>query len=523
MTGFTRQSIDQLFSHLSIRKQIYGQFPDQPATRVVYDSREVLPGSIFVALQGGNTDGHLYIPQAIEKGASVIVGSAPPPVNTDVPYVQVEDSRLALGLLSAALYHFPARQLTVIGVTGTDGKTTTANLLYHILIAAGLPAGIISTVNARVGNEIIDTGFHVTTPEAPDLQRILNRMVVAGLSHVVLEVTSHGLAQQRVAGCEFDIGVITNITHEHLDFHKTYEEYRAAKAKLFTGLAETNPKRMSPPRMAVLNRDDSSFDYLRSVTTVPVSTYSIRTNEGEVWIDSIRYEASGTFFTAHGSRFAQEFQSNLVGDYNLSNCAAAIATAVVGLGISPEVVRQGILEMRGVPGRMERVDMGQKFTAIVDFAHTPNALLNSLQTVRRMTNGKVIAVFGSAGLRDREKRRMMAEVSTRWADYSIFTAEDPRTEPVEAILNEMAAGANAAGGEKGNTYWLIPDRREALRAAVKMAGEGDIVIACGKGHEQSMCFGTVEYPWDDRLAMRCALAELLGAACEPMPYLPDTL
>ncbi len=471
-----------------------------------------------MALVGDTVDGHRYIPSAIEHGAAAIVGSQSVG-ELSVPYVQVEETRFALAHLSAAFYSFPARQLTMIGVTGTDGKTTTANLIFQILLSAGLRAGVISTINAVIGDEVLDTGFHVTTPEAPDVQRYLARMVDAGLTHVVLESTSHGLAQHRVTACEFDVGVVTNITHEHLDYHGTYEAYRAAKARLFTGLEMTRPKKTGNPRLAVLNRDDQSYEYLSSVTHAPQVAYSLQENTG-VWAKDIRYGPGGIDFIAAGEDFRVPIHSDLVGAFNVSNILAAIAATVVGLDIPDETAARGIVAMGCVPGRMERIDLEQDFTAIVDFAHTPNALQRALETVRQMTTGRVLAVFGSAGLRDRQKRRLMAEVSAKMADLTFLTAEDPRTEALDDILAEMASAAVQAGGVEGQTFWRVPDRGEAIRLAVQMAQPGDLVIACGKGHEQSMCFGAAEYPWDDRIAMQSALAERLDVPGPYMPYLP---
>ena len=520
MTGFQRHTIADLFADIPLQPIAPDRLPDTPITGIVFDSRQIMPGCLFVALAGGTTDGHHYIPAAIERGAAAVVGQQALEISR-VPYIQVPDSKEALAYLSAAFYDFPARQLTVIGVTGTDGKTTTSNLIYQILLAAGLRAGVISTVNAVIGSEILDTGFHVTTPEAPDVQRFLSRMVTAGLTHVVLESTSHGLAQHRVTGCEFDIGVVTNITHEHLDYHGSYEGYRAAKARLFTGLAQTRQKAQGNPRLGVLNKDDASYDYLHSVTQVNTLAYGLST-EADVWAEEIEYRPAGTHFIAVGPGFRQEIECSLVGDFNISNCLAAISATVVGLGVDPAVAARGIRALQGVPGRMESIQMGQDFTAIVDFAHTPNALKVALQTVRKLTGGKVIAVFGSAGLRDRAKRRMMAEVSLELADISILTAEDPRTESLDDILGEMADAANGKGGVEGVNFLRVPDRGEAIRQAVQMAQPGDLVVACGKGHEQSMCFGTMEYAWDDRTAMKAALAERLGISGPEMPKLPTS-
>jgi UDP-N-acetylmuramoyl-L-alanyl-D-glutamate--2,6-diaminopimelate ligase len=517
--------LSELVRH--IRHKDSDTIPNLPITGIALDSRQVLPGYLFVALSGISTDGHRFIPDAIRRGAVAVVGSYEMS-GLEVPYIQVEDSRLALAYLSAAFYNFPARQLLMIGVTGTDGKTTTVNLIYNILSSAGLNAGMISTVNAIIGDQTLDTGFHVTTPEAPDVQRYLAHMVNARpqpLTHAVLEATSHGLAQQRVAACDFDIGVVTNITHEHLDFHGSYQDYRAAKARLFTGLSDTSAKSFNPPRGAVLNRDDVSFDYLAERTEVFQISYGT-SPEADVRAENIHQAADGLFFEAVGSRrdrreFRVPITSKLVGDYNVSNCLAAFATSYAILDLDVDAVREGIASLAGIPGRMERLDLGQDFSVFVDFAHTPNALRRALLAARQFAgNGRVIAVFGSAGLRDREKRRLMAETSAKLADLTILTAEDPRTESLEDILEEMANGAQARGAKEGDTFWRIPDRGSAIRFAIRLARPGDVVMACGKGHEQSMCFGEIEYPWDDREAMRAALAELLHIPGPEMPYLP---
>jgi UDP-N-acetylmuramoyl-L-alanyl-D-glutamate--2,6-diaminopimelate ligase len=512
---------------MSTLKTLFAEFPfshtgdfdpDPPILAVTADSRQVQPAWLFVAATGGSTDGHKYIPDAISKGAAAVVGEQPLG-GLAVPYLRVENARQALAYLAAAFYDYPARKLTMLGVTGTDGKTTTCNILYQILLAAGFKTGMISTVNAVIGDEVLDTGFHVTTPDAPEVQGYLARMAAAGLTHVILETTSHGWAQYRVDACEFDLGIVTNITHEHLDYHGSYENYRAAKARLFTSLAETLPKERGNLRLAVLNRDDSSYPYLAGVTKLRVATYGLA-SEAAVRAENIIYTPGGIRFTAVGEAFQVEVHSTLVGAFNVSNCLAALTAAVVGLGIDPQIAAQGIASLSGVPGRMERINLGQDFTALVDFAHTPNALQVALQAVRPMTRGRVIAVFGSAGLRDKEKRRMMAEVAAELADVSLLTAEDPRTESLDGILEEMAVGARGKGGVEGKTFWRVRDRGAAIRLALKMARPGDLVISCGKGHEQSMCFGVTEYLWDDRTAMRAALAEHLGLDGPPMPFLP---
>ena len=526
-----KKSLKEIFAEIPLPFCMAG-VPDVPIEGISIDSRAVGARHLFVAMRGGSADGHDYISKAIDNGAAAVVGERDIS-GLPVPYVRLENPRRALTWMAGAFYDWPGRKLTVIGVTGTDGKTTTTNLIHRILLAAHIKAGMISTVNAVIGDEVLDTGFHVTTPDAQDVQRYLARMVEAGLTHVVLETTSHGWVQYRVDACEFDVGVVTNITHEHMDEHGSYEKYRAAKARLFSSLEITSEKSQGNPRLGVINRDDAgSFDFLNRLIKVNKMNYGL--GEGsDVRAVEVDHGPSGIHFTVESREFRLPVSSPLIGAYNVSNCLAALTAAVCGLGIQPEFAARGIASLEGIPGRMERIDMGQDFTAIVDFAHTPNALRVALEAARALTSnpfpdgrgegvrGRIIAVFGSAGLRDNEKRRMMAEISAELADLTVLTAEDPRTESLEGILEEMAAGARSKGGREGVTFWRLADRGEAIRFALRLARPGDILLACGKGHEQSMCFGRMEYSWDDRIAMRAALVELLGIEGPKMPYLPS--
>ncbi len=540
---------------------------------IAVDSRRVRPGDLFVAIPGVNVDGHRFIAQAVAEGAVAVVGERAPQELPDLPwgaftYVRVPETREAWGWLCAAWHDFPSRKMILIGVTGTDGKTTTVNLIYAILRAAGLNAGMVSTLNARIGEEEIDTGLHTTTPDPPDVQAYLARMVETGVTHAVLEVTSHGLAQHRVAGCDFDVAAVTNVTHEHLDFHGSLAAYQQAKARLFEGLAHSFRKDLrlpdlrfgdvGVPKVAVLNRDDDSFRYLSPIPTDRQVVYAVeepqhrRETAGagrrslapalpgrcDVTARDVRFGADRTRFilrlrsgqalrlrsgqalrrslpraTPRGSGQALRtpageipIETSLVGAFNVSNVLAAAAVGVA-LGLPLEAIAEGIAAVREVPGRMERIEEGQDFLAIVDFAHTPNALQRALETARTMTgeSGGVIVAFGCAGLRDRAKRGMMGHVAGRLADLVVITAEDPRTESLEEIMAESAAAATAEGKREGIDLWRVPDRGEALLFACQMARKGDVVIAYGKGHEQSMCFGTTEYPWDDREALRRAL------------------
>jgi UDP-N-acetylmuramoyl-L-alanyl-D-glutamate--2,6-diaminopimelate ligase len=492
--------------------------PEVEVTGVSGDSRSVLPGHVFVARTGDTFDGHVFIPDAVMSGAAVIVGERPAADSrSPVPYLRVRDAREALAWLSAAWYGFPARHLTVIGVTGTDGKTTTVNLLFHILRAAGLNAGLISTVNAIIGDENLDTGLHVTTPDALDVQRYLAQMVCAGSTHAIIEATSHGLAQHRVTACEFDVAIVTNVTHEHLDYHGDWEAYFAAKARLFDGLV-TAVQKHDQQKLAVLNAQDASFDRLLDIGAEYVLSYGLE-NNADVIAKDIVFEPGATRFTLRARipagirRDAPLLQteipvaSTLLGEFNVSNILAA-ATAALGMGIEPGAVQTGVAALDGIPGRMERISSAEHpFLAIVDFAHTPNSLQKALETARLLAQplGCVIAVWGCAGARDKQKRHLMGTISARLADVTIITAEDPRTEPLDLIMAESVAALEAEGKQEGVDFWRIADRGRAIRFAAEMARPRDVVIACGKGHEQSMCFGSTEYPWDDREAMRLAL------------------
>jgi UDP-N-acetylmuramoyl-L-alanyl-D-glutamate--2,6-diaminopimelate ligase len=483
---------------------------------IAVDSRKVRRGDVFVATSD-RVDGHQYIPDAVRNGAAAVIGTRD--IECEVPYVQVEDARAALAHISTTFYRHPANQLTLIGVTGSDGKTSTVNFLYHILKKAGIKAGMISTVNAIIGDQELDTGLHVTTPEAFEVQAYLRKFVESGITHVVLETTSHGLAAGRVNGAEFDIGVVTNITHEHLDYHGSWEAYLAAKGRLFEGLSQPKQKSHPVEPLAVLNLEDRSYEPLRALTSARQVSYGCD-SRAEIWASEIENTPESLSFVVHGPGFELPIETTMIGNYNVWNALAALSAAIIGLGIDPETAAEGIRGLKSVPGRMERIDLGQDFLAVVDFAHTPYAIQAALEAGRDMTAGRVIAVFGSAGLRDKQKRCMMAEISAELADLSILTAEDPRTESLDSILGEMAAGAESKGGIEGETFFCIADRGAAIQFAVEQAQPGDLVFALGKGHEQSMCFEDTEYPWDDRTAMRAALAELLGLGGYKMPFLP---
>src|SRR3989344_352970 len=364
---------------------------------------------------------------------------------------------------AACIYFgFPSKKLTVIGVTGTDGKTTTSHMIYEILKSAEKKVSLISSIHAQIGEKSYDTGFHVTTPNPVALQRFLKKVVDSHSEFLVLEVTSHGLDQNRIFGIDFNFAVLTNITHEHLDYHNSFENYIFAKAKLF-----------QRAKVSILNLDDPSFFKIKKLANGKIITYSI--------------DKKADFVPKNFP-----LKLKISGDYNLSNalCAAALATKV---GIGKQTITKALNTFQGIKGRMEQVDMGQDYQVIVDFAHTPNGLKQALKTLR----SKVIAVFGAAGERDRLKRPKMGEVAAMYADICVLTAEDPRSEKVEDICEQIAQGLIKSGKNETKDFFKIYDRAKAIEFAVKLAKQDDIVACFGKSHEKSMCFGKKEYPWDE--------------------------
>ncbi len=544
-------------AHTSQAQPPHYDGPDIPLTQLTDDSRAIQPGACFVARvrQRGDgsvwSDAHPYIPQAIANGARVIVAQRPAAelglsVPADVLYLTVPDSSAALAWLAAAWYGFPSQELVVIGVTGTDGKSSTTQIIFSLLQAAGLRAGMVSTIKAVIGAQEEALALHVTTPEAPVVQQHLRRMVDAGLTHVVLETTSHALALGRVTAVAYDIAVVTNITHEHLDFHGSWENYFAAKRRLFEMLHEsqtwkvaTAAHKQAVTKTAVLNRDDASFARLSQVNAPRQMSYGLHHN-ADLYASDVTYTPAGTQFSLNWAgdqtgRLPDEkattrpftpsplhpvaISSPLVGEFNVYNMLAATAVGLA-LDLPTEAIQKGLTSVPPISGRMERIDMGQPFQVIVDFAHTPFSLEKAIGVARKMSNGRLIALFGSAGQRDVEKRHIMAEISARSADLTILTAEDPRTESLDDILALMAEGARRGGGIEGKTFWRIPDRGRAIYFALTLAQPGDLVLICGKGHEQSMCFGTIEYPWDDRHATRTALDAWLNGRAMPNLGLP---
>ena len=469
---------------------------------LAYDSRRVSPGSLFVAVPGTHTDGRHFLRNAAQQGAVVAIGEAldMPSLELPLPYIEVSNVRTALANLACVFYGYPARQLCTIGVTGTDGKTTTSNLISTIFDSAGKSTGMMTTANFKLRGQEWENATRQSTLEALEVQQFLRRMLDAGASHAIIESTSHGLELGRVHGCEFDVGVVTNITHEHLDFHKTIEAYRRAKARLFEMLDPQRDKGLGCRPVAILNRDDISYDILKPYCRVPILDYGIDTPAAVRAVD-LQLRASSSHFRALLPDAEVEIETQLVGRFNVSNCLAAIATAY-SQGISTADIARGLASIAGVTGRMERIDEGQRFTVIVDYAHTPDSLEKVLSILRPLTPGKLMVVFGSAGERDVQKRPIMGKIAALMADFSVITDEDPREEDREKILEEIARGAEEAGKRRGHDFLCIADRTAAIAQAFAQAQEGDTILLAGKGHEQSIFIGREKLPWDDRRVAR---------------------
>jgi len=458
-----------------------------------YDSRKVAPGTLFFAVPGVHVDGHEYAAAAVSAGAIGLVVERELP-DAAVPQLVVDDTRRALADAADAWFGRPSEQLTVIGVTGTDGKSTVTALAAEVLRACGRRPGQIGTVFTGVGASVQPNEERNTTPEAPELQGLLARMVAEGNDSVVMEATSHGLALDRTRNCRFDIGAVTTVTSEHLEFHGTVEAYRAAKALL----VEQAP-------IAILNADDSSFHYFRERARDRVISYAIDA-DADLLASDLEADATGTRFQLEASSWRGVVRIALPGRFNVSNALATLAVAEA-LGLDLERAADALRTTAGVPGRMQRVVAGQPFAVIVDYAHTEDSLRKVLAMLRPLTAGRLIAVIGSAGERDPTKRGPMGRVAAELADLIVVTDEDPRLEDPRMINEEIADGARSVGARDGQTLWVIDDRLKAIDRAIGMAGEGDLVLLAGKGHEASMVYGADRRPWDEVGAARDALRD----------------
>ncbi len=466
---------------------------------VAYDSRQVRPDGLFVAIHGEKLDGDNFIPQAIGAGAAAILSERPPRPDARATWVQVRSARQALAQAAANFYGHPARSVKLIGVTGTNGKTTTAYLLESILRAAGHKVGLFGTVEYHTAGQVIPAAQ--TTPESADLQGFLAGLREAGAGWAVMEVSSHGLALDRVYACPFAAAVFTNLSRDHLDFHQTMDNYFEAKKKLFLGCGA------EPPPLCVLNADEPRTRELEPVCQGQVVLYGLKGNGKVITARQPQLTFSGIEFTLQTRAGSVPMRSPLVGRSNLWNLLAAAATAH-GLGLPLETIARGLEALARVPGRFERVDAGQPFAVVVDFAHTDLAFTNLLETARELARGgKVIIVFGSGGDRDRTKRPLMGEIAARLADHVILTTDNPRSEDPVRIINDILVGVQKAGGSST----VEVERERAFAKAFEMAKEGDIVLLAGKGHQNTQVYRDRTEPWSDAEVAR-RLLERRGSA-----------
>jgi UDP-N-acetylmuramoyl-L-alanyl-D-glutamate--2,6-diaminopimelate ligase len=489
-----------LLSATAVR-QIIGPV-DRPVENITYDSRRVQRNSLFVALRGEKSDGHQFIGQAIDKGASVIVAERE---NTDsrVTCLVVENTRTALADISAAYYRYPSRKLKLAAVTGTNGKTTTTFLIKHICESAGLRCGLIGTVRYEIGERLLPAIR--TTPESLDLQELLAQIAAAGCKAAAMEVSSHALAQERTRGLEWNVAVFTNLTQDHLDFHGTMENYFDAKVKLFTGLINQEHKRKP---VAIVNIDDRYGQQLvdRIDKRVAVVTYGMGTR-ADFRASNYRAEFSGTSYQLDARGKSYLVRLPLIGRFNVTNSIAALAAADA-LGINLRNAVLSLAKSPQIPGRLELVPAKRQFQVFVDYAHTPDALANVLKTLRELQPQRLIAVFGCGGDRDRQKRPLMAAMADRLADYSIITSDNPRKEDPAAIVAEVEKGFQS------NRFETIVDRSQAINRAVALARPRDIVLIAGKGHENYQEFGDHTIPFDDIQVARRAIDD------HPVEFLP---
>jgi UDP-N-acetylmuramoyl-L-alanyl-D-glutamate--2,6-diaminopimelate ligase len=480
-------------------------------TGVAYHSGEVAPGGVFVALKGARTDGHRFIAQALEQGAAAIVSEQEVEVPAGVVAVRAPQARLALAHLAAAFYGHPSRELTLVGITGTNGKTSTTYLLEAILEHSGHHVGVIGTVNYRARQQTWPAP--VTTPESLDLQRLLRAMRTEGVSHVFMEVSSHALDLKRVDRAAFDVGVFTNLSQDHLDYHRDLEDYFAAKSRLFLELLANG----GGPGLAVLNLDDPKGRELHRRVGTPALTYGCHP-DSQVRPLAYKFRPHGIQARLTSPAGELEIDSKLVGPFNLANILAAAATAL-GLGLSPEQVARGIAALQGVPGRLERFGPPEGPAAFVDYAHTPAAVAQALGALQELNFGRIITVFGCGGDRDRTKRPLMGRAAAAGSQLVVVTSDNPRSEDPLAIIKEIEPGLQAAGLEKISEaaarrgepgYLIVPDRREAIRLAVRLARPGDAVLVAGKGHENYQIWGAERRHFDDREEVTEALQEYHG-------------
>lgn len=455
---------------------------------ITLDSRQVSAGELYVCIPGFSLDGHDFADSAVKSGASALVVQRYLPL--DVPQLKVEDTRQSVGYLAAELYDHPSRQLALVGVTGTNGKTTVTHLIDQIARHSGEKTGIIGTLGAKIVDKEL-SGQH-TTPESTDIQKLLKEMVMSEVQMAVMEVSSHALDLGRVNGCEFTAGIFTNLSQDHLDYHNNMDEYLKAKSLLFSSMDGQDAK-----RFAVINADDPAIEYLKNKTSCRIVTYAIDA-QADYQAKNIKLSDQGVDFDVRFKGTSVKVFYSTPGRFSVYNALAAFAWGITS-GYSQDVVTQALETIKGVPGRFESVRAGQPFIVIVDYAHTPDGLENVLSTAREFTRGKLLTVFGCGGDRDKTKRPLMAEVASRWSDYLIVTSDNPRTEKPNNIIADILPGI------KDVDFTVIEDRKTAIYQACAKATKGDTIVIAGKGHEDYQIIGTTTIHFDDREQVREAL------------------
>lgn len=451
---------------------------DTEISGISYDSRHTRQGDLFVAVVGFESDGHSYIPMALEKGAAAVLCQSAPEAGA---WVRVGDTRCALAIASKNFFGDPAGGMTMIGVTGTNGKTTSTLLIKHVLEhCRGAKVGLIGTTGNMIGDELLPS--ERTTPESFELQKLLREMADAGCEYVVMEVSSHALALSRVAGIEYEVGIFTNLTQDHLDFHGGMEQYAEAKARLF---------RQS--RRAVLNLDDKYFELMKKAVSCPLITYSADSNAADIIAKDIKLLPDRVKFCAVTIGDIARVNLAIPGRFSVYNALDVIA-GCMALGISLQDSTEALSSAKGVKGRVESVPTDGDYTVLIDYAHTPDALENVLSAVRETSNGRVVALFGCGGDRDRKKRPVMGEIGTRLSDFAIITSDNPRTEDPDEIIADIVSGIR----EKKSRYKVISDRVKAIEWAIENHRSGDVIVLAGKGHETYQEINHVKHHMDER-------------------------
>ncbi len=483
-----------------------------------YRAQDVLPAGLFVAIEGHTADGHDYIDQALTKGAaSVVVQKMVPAIASAADFgpvvVQVPDTRIALADLATCFYGYPSKRLTLIGITGTNGKTTVAYLVESILAAAGLSVGVISTINYRYAGKTFNNPM--TTPESLDLQRILAEMLQNGVTHVVMEASSHAMDLYRIKGCWFDTAVFTNLTQDHLDYHGDMDTYWASKKRLFTEYLQQGPKKQQA--VAIINCDDARGKELSRILETPVIKTGSAT-DADITAETFRCEAMGTFGRVSTPGGSFDFKTPLVGKHNVDNILSAAGVASA-LHIEPEVIKDGIQALPGVPGRLERINTDSGRYVFVDYAHTPDALENAILSLKKIAPARVICIFGCGGDRDHTKRSLMGDIAGRLCDLTIVTSDNPRTENPLAIIDQILSGVRRSGavqysprdirgGFEKKGFVVEADRRQAIELGIRLTSPQDVVLIAGKGHETYQIIGKTTIDFDDRQEARKALQRL---------------